>query len=221
MKEKGIIFSSEMVNAILEGRKTQTRRVIKPQPSFKIQTDCFGLLRDYEGKIIKCPYGIGCRLYVKENYFLNKNHNNIPASQAPHDSLVMYQAGGEANVYGRKRSSMFMPKWASRITLEITDIRVERLQNISEEDSISEGCYTNEKYYDLADGDENIWACSVCNGRGVHGALGQNLGVTEVDCLYCDTAKKRFLNLWQKIKGKESWEQNPFVWCLTFKVIKK
>lgn len=162
IKSRPIIFSSEMVNSILERRKFQTRRVIKPDPrnfydpkegveaeSYEYSKEghsgegaYFGWT-DYaeEGsEFIKCPHGeIGDKLWVKENYFLNKNHNNIPSSQAPQDSLVMYQAGGGANVYGKKRSSMFMPKWASRLTLEITNIRVERLQDISEEDAINEG----------------------------------------------------------------------------------
>lgn len=134
-KEKPILMNSESVRAILGGRKTQTRRVIKPQP--EILSAPMGAktiwwkgrdgwlpasIREY------CPYGkVGDRLWVKETFKII-------------DSFVWYKADG---MYIKKRKwkpSIFMPHWASRITLEVVDIRVERVQDISREDVIAEGC---------------------------------------------------------------------------------
>jgi hypothetical protein len=143
MKEHPILFSTEMVRAILDGRKTQTRRVIKPQPEEEIvgdmlQTQIWYLDGDPD-KMIHCPYGqVGDRLWVRETF-----------------CQVCYKGDGEPDVclkedcernpiafskcFCKWTPSIFMPRWASRITLEITGIRVERVQEISPEDCLSEG----------------------------------------------------------------------------------
>jgi hypothetical protein len=130
MKEHPIIFSSEMVRAILEGRKTMTRRIIKPQP-------CEGdWLRKFhlEKWISECPFGqTGDHLWVRET------HDVVFAGYKDgRGRQIIYRATNPDWPYGWT-PSIHMPRWASRITLEITNIRVERVQEITTEDSIKEG----------------------------------------------------------------------------------
>ena len=124
MTERPILFSAPMVRAILDGNKTQTRRVVKLKPDY-MET----FLR-LPNKVACCPYGQpGGRLWVRETF--------EDCESALH-SCVLYRADG--GTPGTKWTpSIHMPRWASRITLEITGVRVERLQDISEEDAISEG----------------------------------------------------------------------------------
>lgn len=141
MEEKPILFTGEMVRAVLDGRKTQTRRVIKPQP---------GLLgpKDIPLLLYYCPYGQpGDRLWVRESWSVDMSMDHLKPSDVPEDSIVYYRANTDKDwerqstgqVMGKKRPSIFMPRWASRINLEITDIRVERVQDITEEDAKAEG----------------------------------------------------------------------------------
>ncbi len=131
MKERPILFSGEMVRAILEGRKTQTRRLAK------VNADgypCDSL----------CPYCPGDRLWVRETWSCGKVFDRTPPGQIPtveRDIPVWYAAedGEESINRGRWRHSIHMPRWASRITLEVTGVRVERLQDISEADACAEG----------------------------------------------------------------------------------
>jgi len=148
-REKSIIFNSEMVKAILTGRKTQTRKVIKPQ---LIQPREDAYFDTYNGgpqwnwwspdnkqfltQIIKCPYGkVGERLWVRETWY-------DAFKKTDYDSGCIYRATQnrpELDHQWEWRSSIHMPRWASRITLEITDVRVERVQDINGEDAIKEG----------------------------------------------------------------------------------
>lgn len=120
----------------------------------------------------------------------------------------------------RWRPSIHMPRWASRIQLLIKDIRVERVQEISEADAKAEGCDLD-WYADNA-GSGEMWPCPTCKGWGVHGALGNNLGVTEADCVDCNTSKKMFQHLWNSINQKRGfgWDTNPHVWVIDFERIK-
>ena len=128
MKERPVLFSGEMVRAILEGRKTQTRRVIKPQPLWVGDPNVAFKTHSANPKgIINCPYGQpGDRLWVRETFAGTKNTG------------FAYRATDTA--YGHKwRPSIFMPHWASRINLEVVSVRVERVQDISIEDAYDEG----------------------------------------------------------------------------------
>ena len=128
MKERPIIFSTEMVRAILEGRKTQTRRVIKPQPEGMDEVYFRDFRRDFGGR--KCPHGqVGDGLWVKEIYYQDPGGG------------IWYRADNDEWLQDHEswRTPLFMPRWASRITLEITGLRVERLQDITEEDAVTEG----------------------------------------------------------------------------------
>lgn len=177
-KEKPILFSTPMVKAILEGRKTMTRRIKKDQ------SDLSNVL------IGKCPYEKGMRLWVKETFFNDADFEEQP--------IYVYKADNENYPRGSSgwKPSIFMPRAASRITLEITNIRVERLQDISEEDSIKEGVET---------------------------ALVENYRMTKnylTNQFELYNPKKSFKTLWQSINGQESWDVNPWVWAITFKQIK-
>jgi hypothetical protein len=146
MKERPILFSAPMVRAILDGRKTQTRRKIKPGDwsveAHTMETDWPYLphyLTDGAAVPVKCPYGNpGDRLWVRETWA-----NERDGTGCPDDTGILYRAtdpGWDDEDTGlRWRPSIFMPRRASRITLEITDVRVQRLQDISDDDSRAEG----------------------------------------------------------------------------------
>ena len=122
MKQRPILFKGEMVRAILGGSKTQTRRICKNQIQMPSVTEC--------------PYGqVGDQLWIREC------HSMLESSESGVDAAVRYWADGnpQSGDYTRPKPSIHMPRWASRITLEITNIRIERLNDISEEDAKNEG----------------------------------------------------------------------------------
>jgi len=199
MKERPIPFSSPMVRAILEGHKTQTRRMCKkafdaasvhpdgagsgwiawwPSPVSAAETT--KLYPDGEG--FPCPYGQpGDRLWVRETTWRNGG----------------YVATDKSNIaYEGKRPSIFMRRCDSRIILEITAVRVERLQDISEADAIAEGIQGDGiMYYDYSP-----------EGTG----------------LPTQTPRSSYCGLWDSINGKRfPWASNPWVWVLTFQRVKK
>ena len=145
MKEHPILFSGEMVKAILEGRKTQTRRVIKHIPAMGKPDDWCGKIknpsfRQLFGDYARfCPYGEpGDRLWVRETWAdLRSYINETYPNQAP----VAYKADDTYLVGEKWKPSIFMPRWASRITLEVVKVRVERVQEISVVDAIAEGIH--------------------------------------------------------------------------------
>ncbi|HDT2096156.1 TPA: hypothetical protein RCG80_002911 [Enterobacter roggenkampii] len=146
MKERGMIFNSEMVRAILDGRKTQTRRIMKNQPAGDYP-DTPALIRSVDGgfqwyghygesSIFNCPFGaVGDRIWVRETF------SPVPDHEEPAGcSAILYAADGNGP-YGKWVPSIHMPRWASRLTLEITEVRVERLQAITLGDICKEiGC---------------------------------------------------------------------------------
>ncbi len=191
-----------MVRAILEGRKTMTRRVVKFKPIGylgwvrNVFTHLFKLA-DAPLKETKCPYGVpGDRLWVRETF------SEIEAARTPGDEIpdymtYLYRADFSSDVDasqwgGAWKPSIFMPRAASRILLEVTDVRVERLQDITEEDARAEGVEP--------DVDAGYWKGYIFPG------------------VY-DSAKKSFASLWQSINGLGSWDQNPWVWVVSFKRI--
>lgn len=249
MKERGMIFNGEMTRAILDGRKTQTRRIMKVQPSedftpmnMALETDykarwytpgvvdkdgylqpaskeVFGVSNENEG--YSCPFGaVGDRIWVRETWAILGNEDgccidweeklckadersaariyrasceqkpgnyglwSIPddADWKPHTKDHQYE--------GAWRPSIHMPRWASRILLEITDVRVERLNSISQEDAQAEGMELTgwrPTYSDPDSGGEVM------------------------------TPYDNFAELWSSICGDESWKANPWVWVISFK----
>lgn len=206
-KERPILFSGPMVRAILDGRKTQTRREIKKATGKAFwrmfereEGHCFAFrdeLRSYE---FKCPYGQpGDRLWVKETFALGSQNGIVHAA----DEQVFYRATDpawdEENTAFKWKPSIFMPRRLSRITIEITDVRTERLQDITEQDAIAEGI---ERAPESA-ADATGWK----DYRG--GYVGQGS---------CD-ARDSYRTLWESINGPESWAANPWVWVVEFRRI--
>ena len=156
MKERPILFSGPMVRAILAGIKTQTRRVVKHCKDRNFGCD----LAPHElagevnnGNFTNCPYGQpGELLWVREAWRTYASLDHLKPSQIAQGAGVQYEAGGNniageiadrLHGLGRYRSGRFMPRWASRIMLEVTDVRIERLQDISHDDAIAEGVGCN------------------------------------------------------------------------------
>jgi len=208
MKHIPILFSTPMVQAILEGRKTQTRRVVKPQPeTVNIETpipmtEYLDKLKGMEKKGLKtvisgtgghtfpnCPYGQpGDVLWVRETWQLFSPYG-------PEDYYFGYKASpGEIGIEASEKydyafpdiwkPSIHMPKEACRLLLRVKSVRVERLQEITRGDAMDEGC----PFANMADG---------------------------------PNPKDWFNNLWQSINGPESWDANPWVWVVEFKRITK
>lgn len=208
MRERPILFSGPMIRAILDGRKTQTRRIVKPQPPpdyFTSPVKCEWYAptlvnhrgEDYPGETVfgfgdeesgwVCPYGSpGDRLWVRESFAIGPKDHGW--------GQVIYKATHSAGLnplcegFTKWKPSIYMPRWASRITLEITDVRVQRVQEISEEDIRAEGV---------------------------------TLAPTE---LYPHTntgskLRRNFEWLWDSVNGPGAWARNDWVWAITLKRI--
>lgn len=246
MKERPILFSAPMVKAILSGSKSQTRRVVKPQPvhgaecvirPFSDQRLHYAArdLHDMEqgllvlGEVPKCPYGQpDDRLWVRETWMDLQGTGVQLASKSRYAYGADTIAGSwddECRIaYGLKwKPSIHMPRAACRITLEIAGVRVERLQAISEADAKAEGC-------DRLDDDEPGYVhreepdwklCPRCGGTRLYTAFSGNGGAfPDTDCRECDTYQKRYRLLWEQINGPGSWDANPWVWVVEFRVMK-
>lgn len=217
MKERPIFLNGDMVRAVLDGRKTQTRRIMKVQPSedfspmnMELETDftsrwytpgvvdkdgylqsskkqVFGVASEDEG--YTCPFGaVGDRLWVRETHSIRVEPSEYtPGAAWYRESDIGRQWEGQL----RWRPSIHMPRWASRITLEITGVRVERLNNISEADARADGVEQLRggfwRHYQPA------WTQHQLSARG------------------------SFVTLWKSIYGEESWQANPWVWVIEFK----
>ena len=209
-KERPILFSGPMVRAILDGRKTQTRRIIKLKCH-----DGFEVGPNYEGEHwpvrggdrMPCPYGKPVdRLWVRETWgcSCDADANGLVvyrADRVAYHMLCENDGEGDPVSHGWKhyepivvpkwKPSIHMPRWASRITLEITGVRVERLQDISEADAMAEGV----ERIDLSP--------RKINGMQVHPLTSSYFAA--------------FMELWRSINGPESWAANPWVWVVEFR----
>jgi hypothetical protein len=217
--------------------------VVDGVPSWDAPTNYDGEVQMNTTRGKPCPYGApGDRLWVREAWRVGKPHDTT----RPRDILpplvgrgqgvtVLYEAGGarsvgpagrEEPVYpddapmpewaGKLRPSMFMPRAFSRITLEVTGVRVERLQDISEDDARAEGVESPD-----IERDDRDWSiCPQCGGTRLYDSLGPNLGVMpDTDCMKCDTHAKRYEHLWDSLNAARGygWDENPWVWVVEFK----
>lgn len=141
MKEKPILFSGEMVRAILDGRKTQTRRVCKPEHFNGSEMPLDHTMENAIQYGAKCPYGkVGDRLWVKETFAPNGVGSALAELfQSKQQPKIYYRATHEGAVSWNWKPSIFMRREYSRITLEIVSVRVERLNDISQSDAVAEG----------------------------------------------------------------------------------
>ena len=226
MKEHPILFSGPMVRAILDGRKTQTRRVINPQP--KVVHDFYpdGTLETERlfrnGGRIRCPYGVrGDRLWVRETW---ADVSALRFAQHDFPNGVSYKADCNADSlelakhYGaRWTPSIHMPRWASRITLEVVDLAVQPLQTISKQDAIAEGV---EPLFSTAELERHpeCWSDPMPYKNYLwHGLPGRrcNEGFSSKR-----TARESFASLWDSINADRApWSSNPWVWAVTFRRI--
>ena len=194
MKETGLIFKAPMVRAILEGRKTQTRRVAK---EFVGRKDLDNILRRFP-KQRGGQYGEpGDRIYVRETWQVARGNPGI--CYAATDSKTDEGNSPVTNW----RPSTHMPKELARIWLEITGVRVERLQDISESDCLAEGIVP---WYS---GDQTVYMLGPGDTSGAFGRAGSWKPKR--------TPKEAFRTLWESTGG--DWDANPWVWAIDFKVL--
>lgn len=224
MKERGMIFNGEMTRAILDGRKTQTRRIMKvqpkpcnhenwpdysPDPQWKSYPSgwCCAVCNNgttidhrHHAKGITCPYGtVGDRIWVRETFRVHSRATDVATlvykasernSWTEQTRRVPVAVCNKPATPEKWTPSLHMPRWASRILLEITDVRVERLNSISQEDAQAEGVELTgwrPTYSDPDSGGEVM------------------------------TPYDNFAELWSSIYGDESWQANPWVWVIEFK----
>ncbi|NWF45424.1 hypothetical protein F3K02_09210 [Hydrogenophaga sp. D2P1] len=212
MKERPILFSKPMVLALLSGTKTQTRRVVKP--SDLAWMDEHQGLREPDNAI-RCPYGQpGDHLWVRETFFawgrwetrfsakkgrdewhfidmtLECGQSYLYAADGVSDTKAFIKRRGGVEPMYWKRPAIFMPRAACRITLELTGVRVDRLQDISEADAKAEGIHQQPT--------TGWFSVPGISGAGT-------------------TARAAYALLWNSINGAGSWDSNPWVWCVEFK----
>lgn len=228
MKERPILFSGPMVRALLDGRKTQTRRIMRYQPTYNADRQqweyqspkCSASWSGHRplscGRLIAqddCQYGVrGDRLWVRETHALvapslsgRLEYAGARIAESDYGPVeIWYRADGALGIMSmlfadgpRWRPSIHMPRWASRLTLEVTQVRVERLQDISEEDAIAEGI------------------------EPVPGGYRNYMPEREAQGLATSFASPResFFSLWESIHGTEAWVTNPWVWVVEFQKV--
>lgn len=205
-RERPILFGAPMVRAILEGRKTVTRRALKLQPISQPEPTDSGTWEIYRADelagTIRCPYGQpGDRLWVRETWQGPLvSSEEMEADPSWHKDATRYQdpahcayrASGDSceyvdpddNFHCRWRPSIHMPRWASRILLEVTAVRVERLESISFDQARAEG-YPKEREAETGGSDMDAWLW--------------------------------FRSIWEEINGAGSYEATPWVWCVEFR----
>lgn len=199
MKERPILFSAPMVRALRAGTKTQTRRVVKDRHIDAAPPACF-----FQWLRERCPYGqTGDRLWVRETW----QHSNFPLDPYDESCTVFYRADymddphgpdGEKSPEGRYRNwepSIHMFRSASRILLEVTAVRVERLQDISAADAVAEGIARDGDGYERFHVDPDA-------------PVGQSFTRNPV---------LAYRGLWESINGVGAWDKNPWVWVIEFK----
>lgn len=222
IKERPILFSTPMLQAVLDGRKTMTRRVIKPQPPHEISDifcdndyfptiidrrgieqpgpKTFGAYDEYGEWGVKCPFPPGTRLWVKENLIRIPWADGIDGIAYAADNEPAWDMTRPCRWVWKKNSlsSMFMPRNLARILLEVTNVRVERVQEITEEDAIAEGfepvpCFCSER---------GAYGCTDCMNTG-----------------RLEPALLPFHDTWDDLNAKRGygWLANPWVWVITFK----
>ena len=212
MADKPIIFSAPMVRALMDWRKTQTRRVLKPQPKVLkngIWYRPYPVLRPLQWEYLHgdriagfadTRYAPGDRLWVREAFSYETLDVDRSGFMPP-----WYWADGNpmSGDFTRPKSPIHMPRWASRLTLTVTDVRVQRLHDISEEDAIAEGVEPLHTGY---------------FPYGITTFLTTFVGDREVPAQCCRTAKHSYEMLWNSLHGPDAWDANPWVAAYSFTV---
>lgn len=207
MSERPILFNGAMVRAVLDDRKTQTRRQIFRKEDTSGSVKFAGWLDFWKRgsfatfidsttgnavqRKVRCPFGApGDTLRVREAWTTESRFDGVKPSRLPKTARIHYMANGSKPAWaGRGRPSIFLPTWASRLTLEVVSVRVERLQDISEADAVAEGIERS--------------------------AGGWNYG--NVACRHFPTARDAYWSLWDSINGAGAWASSPWVWVVEFR----
>jgi len=227
---KGILFKPDMIQAIVEGRKTQTRRVIKPQPDMGLpESDRYSHIsvgkyhptkidkdgEEYPGDEIfgaytddgewgwKSHYQVGETVYIKEAWATEKRYNHLKPSKLPQTATIFYVSDGVGEwpidlSIGSLRSPLHLPEEFARYFIKITDVRAERLQEITEEDALKEGI--------------TIMA-------GTHQAFAKNPATNKLELIGHPepyTARYHYESLWDSLNKDYPWESNPWVFRYEF-----
>lgn len=227
MVDRPILFSSAMVCALLDGRKTQTRRIIKfPGVEKVIDFELVGTelpsgvpvfeMKGADGRHMMRPAGKdvmsphysprfakGDRLFVRETYSFDHRWTGLKPSEVQWHEPVWYWADGNPSDgdWTKPIPAIHQPRWASRLTLTVTDVRVQRLQEISEADAEAEGCPE----------------CSQCHGVGwINSGPDGGWQCTAKGC--GDPYVEQYARLWDHINGAGSWDANPWVCAISFEV---
>jgi len=241
MKEHPIIMSGNHPKLILDGTKSMTRRVLRPQPDLGLDKceryshidvgnyhptlidkdgemypgdEIFGAYTDDGEWVWKCPYGqVGDRLIIKETWATENRYNHLKPSEVPQTAKIWYLADGQYNpqIMGKVRSARFMCRWMSRLTPPITEVRVEKVQEITFEDCLAEGLFALPP--DMIAEFGKDWQPPQANGKEPVDELADDLE---------SETKHIFSKLWDSLNAKRgySWEVNPWVWVISFKLIK-
>ena len=249
MKQRPILFNGAMVRALLDGSKTQTRRLFKVHGWTTEQMSKYEFVdvlqasetgeltlrqpatEAYAGfklsanakypAYFKCPFGtIGGQLWVRENFqpFLNEDcdgdmrlanwktgenyHCSYPANDGIHEFLDW-----DDNLRSSVKPSIHMPRWASRITLEITSVRIERLNDISKKDAAAEG------FTKISKDDGKTWKYGIPDRDGLPGTDDSGWPWRDWE----QDPRNAFKKLWESINGDGSWDANPWLWVIEFK----
>lgn len=228
MKERPILFNAPMVRSVLSGVKRLTRRVMKPQPPIESCSifsgryhptiidrhgdeqpgrETYGAYTEDGEWAVRCPYGQpGDQLWVRETFGdhhrqMLRVYDTMYRADADQYGLIGLDEIDDCLLYVediRWKPSIHMPRTASRITLEITGVRVERVQEISEADAVAEGV----ERVVVGDGWRRYDSSSAIELAGL---------------VPCETARASYRSLWEQINGPGSWEANPWVWVIKFK----
>ena len=208
---KPILFSTPMVQAILEGRKTQTRRIIKPTS----KKGCYGIQieRNMQGQVTNVvgydehertwdengsPYRVNNKYRVDDILWVRETYQiDYPFS------TFCYKADNVSNILNKWKPSIFMPKEAARIFQKVINVRVEKLQDISEEDAIAEGVLK----------DVELPVANFKTRMLYRDYTNKTAG--------CADARTSFMTLWKSINGEQSWSDNPYVWVYEFEKVEK
>jgi hypothetical protein len=214
-----ILFNAPMVAALIEGSKTQTRRTkglekviyntdnwefisLGPNPYKEDDPMLYAYFKIKDSDTwmyLKSPYKIGDVLWVRETFY---------KTEAPElEGAYYYKALLDPSWIFKWKPSIFMPKEACRIFLKVTDVKVERLNDISEEDAIAEGVLFDKQF--------DLFHCYICKDKGHKG------GDLLCEDGFYKEAKQSFECLWESINGKGSWNKNPFVFVIKFERIEK
>lgn len=219
MKEHGLMFTDDMMRAILVGRKTQTRRTVRGSKSMD-ECGLFPLEPDPD----KCPHGIfGDQIWCREAWRAEELEDGLDGVRFRSDnsfveienteaaSILWMDAYSNGKHKGKWRPSIHMPRWAARIILEITDVRVHRLRDITKDDAVAEGAHWQD--FGRCGSGYPLGGWSMRDPHPNHFAL----------CL--NTARFAFANYVNELadgprwnlKPSNAWDRNPWVWAITFK----